>query len=202
MKYDQQELLRELKEKTEDIITRVNWFRNEYSSDELHKRPHPLKWSAAECLEHLNLYGDYYLPALQKGLAKGQREKWFSKNETYSSGWFGEFFTKQMELKPNGDLKGKMAAPKDKNPALLTVPENVMERFLQQQDELLGLLIDAQKLDWEKTRIPISIAKWFRLKLGDTFRFLIAHNQRHVTQAEKTLEMVSGKNHIAKKLNK
>ena len=39
-----------------------------------------------------------------------------------------------------------------------------------------------------KTRIPISINKWIKIKLGDTFRFVIYHNERHIQQAKRVLK--------------
>jgi uncharacterized damage-inducible protein DinB len=36
--------------------------------------------------------------------------------------------------------------------------------------------------------VPISIAKFIKIRLGDTFRFLIAHQQRHFAQVANTLK--------------
>ena len=44
----------------------------------------------------------------------------------------------------------------------------------------------SKKINISKTRTAISISKIIRLKLGDTFRFNVAHNERHLLQAEKT----------------
>lgn len=51
-----------------------------------------------------------------------------------------------------------------------------------------GSLRKAQATDINATRVPVSISKRIRLKLGDTFRFLIAHNERHILQAKKHLD--------------
>jgi len=39
-------------------------------------------------------------------------------------------------------------------------------------------------------RVPLSISKLVTLKLGDTFRFLIAHEQRHFIQARNSLKAI------------
>jgi hypothetical protein len=49
------------------------------------------------------------------------------------------------------------------------------------------MLEQSKKINLNKARVPISIAKFIKLKLGDVFGFLIAHNQRHILQAERAL---------------
>jgi len=41
------------------------------------------------------------------------------------------------------------------------------------------------KVDIGKTKTAISISKWIKLKLGDTLRVVIYHNQRHMAQAKR-----------------
>jgi hypothetical protein len=62
----------------------------------------------------------------------------------------------------------------------------VVAEFIKQQEEMLALLraADTRAIN---ARIPISISSLIRLKTGDVFRFLIAHNERHVQQALKNL---------------
>ncbi|WP_317044615.1 DinB family protein [Chryseobacterium geocarposphaerae] len=58
---------------------------------------------------------------------------------------------------------------------------------MKQQEQMLDLLKNAQNVDLNKTKTGISISSLIRLKLGDTFRFVIYHNQRHVQQAKRVL---------------
>jgi Asp-tRNA(Asn)/Glu-tRNA(Gln) amidotransferase C subunit len=58
---------------------------------------------------------------------------------------------------------------KDKNPIHSTLTTTTLERFLKQQERLLQLLQQAEKVDLTKTRTAISITKWLTLRLGDTF---------------------------------
>jgi hypothetical protein len=44
-------------------------------------------------------------------------------------------------------------------------------------------LESSRNRDLSAVRIPISISKWITIRLGDTFRFVIAHNKRHIMQA-------------------
>jgi hypothetical protein len=47
------------------------------------------------------------------------------------------------------------------------------------------LLDKAKNVSLGKTKTGISISKLIKLKLGDTFRFVIYHNIRHIEQAKR-----------------
>jgi hypothetical protein len=68
--------------------------------------------------------------------------------------------------------------------------EAVFKEFFQHQNKLLQLLDVARRRNMNSIRIPISISKLIRFKLGDTFRFLIAHEQRHMIQARNAIKAV------------
>ena len=61
--------------------------------------------------------------------------------------------------------------------------DTVVKEFIAGQDKLLQLLDRAKGKDLAKIHIPITLTKLIKLRLGDTFRFLIAHEQRHMIQA-------------------
>ncbi len=52
---------------------------------------------------------------------------------------------------------------------------------------LLVLVERFREINLNKAKVSISIAKFIRLKLGDVFNLLIAHNHRHVLQAGRAL---------------
>ena len=58
--------------------------------------------------------------------------------------------------------------------------------FIALQEELLDLLEVAKNknLDKIKTKTTLPLVKF---KLGDTLRFVIHHNERHIVQAKKAL---------------
>jgi hypothetical protein len=60
----------------------------------------------------------------------------------------------------------------------------VVSEFIRQQEHLLQLIRISRKRDLNKIKIPISLTKYIRINLGDTLRFIVAHNERHMRQAE------------------
>ncbi|HEU5148246.1 MAG TPA: DinB family protein [Chryseosolibacter sp.] len=140
----------------------------------------PDKWSVLECLEHLNRYGDYYLPEIEKAI--NDRKTLRTKNGVYQSGMIGNYFANLMKVK-NGKMV-RMKTPSDKNPSGSDLSPITIDRFIKQQEMLRSLLEQSRRVDLTKTKVPISIAKFIKLRLGDTFRFLIYHIERHVIQAQ------------------
>ena len=68
--------------------------------------------------------------------------------------------------------------------------ETAFGEFLEHQHKLFHLLELARRRDLNAVRVPVSISKLIRFKLGDTFRFLIAHEQRHMIQARNAVKAV------------
>ena len=142
----------------------------------LQQRPAHGGWNALECMEHLNLYGDFYLPEIRKRI----RESRYGTTPFFKPGLLGDYFAKSME--PGPAMK-KMKTFKDKNPIRRKLEKETIERFIDQQNEMLELLHKAAAVDLNKTKTSITITTLLKLKLGDTLRFVVAHNRRHMAQA-------------------
>lgn len=152
------------------------------------KQPSPGSWSANQCVAHLNEYGRYYLPAIETAIDKALALE-HAPALQFKAGWLGNYFTEMMLTNTEGKPKKKMSAPKSYSPQNTADSAAVVAEFIDQQEKLLLLLRKAKQIDLNKTRIPISIAKFIRLKLGDVFLFLTAHNYRHIMQAERALQL-------------
>ncbi len=174
------ELLTDLEKRTQHVLTIVRGYRD-LELNQLNRKANADTWSALECLEHLSLYGDYYLPEMEKSILSAPK----SENGVFKAGVIGNYFANLMQAKPDGSLK-KMKAPNDKIPAASQLNMTTVDRFLKQTEHLLHLLQLAKNKDLTKAKTPISISKMIRLRLGDTFRFYVYHIERHVAQAERT----------------
>lgn len=185
---NKQELLNELYKRVESHLNEsIHTFQN-MDEQSLLASSATGGWSIAQCLQHLNEYGDYYLPAIEKAI----RNRPYTTKSSFKSSWFGNYFTKMME--PETGTK-KMKAFNKYNPPPQLNAHAVVSAFIQQQEQLLTLLSKAASADLDK-RIPISLTPLIRLKLGDTFRFVIAHDERHVQQAKRNIMKPEKNNHI------
>jgi len=179
MKVSNEILIADLIDKTKANLNQAEKFK-QLDSEALNYRGAADKWSVLECVEHLNLYGDYYLLEIESRMKAGKDKR----STQFKSGVLGNYFAKMME--PKKDFK-KMKTPKDKNPIGSRLDSSVIEKFIEQQYKTLSLLDTARVLSLSKIKTSISISKVVKLKLGDTFRFIINHNERHLKQANDVL---------------
>lgn len=183
-KYLQQQLIAKQEAKVDQLISKAiaEWQLIPHSRFAL--KPFANAWSANECLQHLNSYGRYYLPAIQRALEKTTSIT----SQNFTSGWLGNYFTNLMMPKANGLLASKMKSPKDHAPTNIIDSNRVIAEFIDQQEILLKLLRDSKQIDLNKVKVSISIAPFIKLKLGDVFMFLIAHLIRHSQQADRAIK--------------
>lgn len=153
------------------------------SAAALQHTPAPGKWSAIQCIEHLNTYGRVYLPALDHALAKAEKQH-SQPSPLFHSSWLGAYFTRIMQPTSDGQLRSRMKSPKAHLPAIQPAVNAVLSEFIQQQEEMERLLLRAEKVNISNIKIPTSLSRFIRLSAGDTFRFLTAHINRHILQAE------------------
>lgn len=178
MQTDNTTLIEELLTLTDKCSEAVRGFKA-LPESQLNYRKSPTTWSILECIEHLNRYGDFYLPVIEKAILSQTPR---NSAPVYKSGLIGNYFANLMKIN-NGKMV-KMKTPADKNPLGSALSVTTLDRFLKQQDMLRSLLIQARQADLTKTKVPISLTKLIRLRLGDTFRFFVYHIERHVIQAE------------------
>lgn len=180
----QNALISNLQELTSSFIATAESYRA-LGQETLNARPHPEAWSILECLEHLNRYGDFYLPELEEKLLRAKQR---SKDLPFKSGWFGE--KPVQDMLPKDDQVRKMKTFSSKDPAGSALSLTTIDRFIKQQKQMLHLLEQAKGADLRSvnTRITLPVIKF---KLGTTFRFVIYHNERHIWQANKTLATVN-----------
>lgn len=144
----------------------------------LNRKPAPKAWSMLECLEHLNRYSSFYLPALEKHLQTNNT----SANSIFKSGIIGNYLVKTVV--PDTATK-KMKTFSEMDPAGSKLDNKVLDTFLQNQQKLLKIVEIASQYDLNKGKIPVTFTKFVKLKLGDTLRFMVFHNQRHILQAKR-----------------
>lgn len=133
MKIDNNTLIDDLLQRMHKATRKVERFKM-LSLDQLRYKDGG-RWSILECLEHLNLYGDFYLVEIENQIIKNKHR---TGTNVFQSGLLGNYFANLMEVK--GGKITKMKTPKDKNPANVTLAETTITRFLKQQEQLVTLL--------------------------------------------------------------
>lgn len=174
-------LIEELTQMTQQHLAAVEMLLNRDESD-LNLKAEEESWSVLECLEHLNRYGNFYLPEIAKRMADGNTKD----VESFKTGWLGDYFAKSMLPK---EKLNKMKTFKSMNPLGSNLNKSVVSTFKSQLEEMLQLLETAKGIDLTRTKTAITISSWIKLRLGDTFRVVIYHNERHMQQVERVLNV-------------
>ncbi|HEA22015.1 hypothetical protein LCGC14_2171610 [marine sediment metagenome] len=179
MTIESETLIRDLIERTRININQAEKF-NLQTIDRLDFRNGENSWSILECFEHLNLYGDFYIPEIE---TKTNSSKTLP-TTNFKSGVLGNYFAKSMLPK---EKLNKMKTFKDKNPIRRALDKKTIDCFILQQERILDLLDKSRNINLNRTKTAISISKLIKLKLGDTFRVVVYHNERHIVQANNIL---------------
>lgn len=172
-------VLLELKEITDNNIHFAESLRDK-SNSELNSRITEGSWSVLECLEHLNLYGNFYLPEISTKINTSKTKR----KEQFKSGLLGGYFAKTM-LHP-----AKIKTFKAMNPIYSNLDNSTLKTFMEQQYKTLEILDLAHNVDLNKVKTSISISSFIKLRLGDTLRVVIYHNKRHILQAQRVLNTI------------
>ena len=170
-------LIQSLLEQTRQIINQIEKLKT-YELQTLTWKENETSWSILECLEHLNLYGDFYLPEMENKIKNSTTKT----DIEFKNGILGNYFAKSMLPK---EKLNKMKTFKDKNPLNADLDKTVIDKFINQQIKLLDLLNQSRNVSLNKVKIQTSISSLIKLKLGDTFQFFINHIIRHLKQIDR-----------------
>lgn len=181
------ELINNLREDTLYIIEQVETQIKPLSQEPLTFKSLPKQWNILECISHMNIADRHYYDEISKKLKSNNSNA----KEKFTGGALGNYFTKMMKPKENNVIPNKMKTISKFYPVISLLSGNqntTIDTFLNDQRLLLDLLNQANSVDLEKIKIKSALGGWLMFKLGDAFRFVIAHNQRHILQAMNVLE--------------
>lgn len=143
--------------------------------------PEPGRWSIGQCLEHLRCVDLGYVKKLEEGIARG-REKGLTGGGGAHYGWFERWFIRYLEPPPRRRLKAPSKAQPKKGGDF--DPEATLGGFLATNERLTELLLEANGLNLVKVKITSSLASFLKFRLGAVFGIVIAHDRRHLWQAQ------------------
>ncbi|GAB2946361.1 DinB family protein [Hymenobacter coalescens] len=147
----------------------------------LNAQPGPGRWSVLECLEHLNRYARYYLPAFERALAPQG-----STGAAIRYSWLGR---KSLDIVRPGTGKPSKTV-KHMNPGGSPLSRATLTEFLAHQARLLALLAAAHTADLNRRAVPVEFFRLLKLRTGEALEFVVLHEERHVEQARRTAAQV------------
>lgn len=153
----------------------------DYSKEKFETRPAEGKWSAAECIVHINTTNKkYYINLKESFKSNGNLNLTYKE---YKPRFIASKFINMM--KPGGKMKFK--APRVFMSNYNGDLENTIKDFIKLQDEFITLAEQSRNYDMSKTKTASPVIKFFKLQLGEAFMVIIEHQKRHLLQAENAL---------------
>jgi hypothetical protein len=143
-------------------------------------RPAPDQWSVGECLTHLNITSERFIPLVDEAIRDGRARK-VEANGPYGKGLIG--WALQRFLEP--PYKVKTRTPPAFNPVTVDPMLETLERFDYLQQEVQVRIDRSAGLALERLRVVSPFDARITSNLYAAFRLLAAHQRRHLWQAER-----------------
>ena len=145
-------------------------------------RPTPQEWSAAECLAHLSLSSEQFLPVLQKAIADGHAKGLTSKRKP-AMDVLGR--TLRWFLEP--PIRKRVKTTARFVPRSARAKAEAFGEFATLQSKLVDALHAAEGLDLRKIKIVSPFDRRVKYNLYSAFLIVVAHQRRHLWQAEQAV---------------
>jgi hypothetical protein len=147
-------------------------------SQELNRKPSPGRWSIAQCLEHIIVSNETYIPLLEQ-VIKGTYKNTLWEKINPLTGYTG----KKMAASLGAVVTRKFISPKLFLPAAKNVSTDIIERFLLHQEKLIKIFSSLEKKEFDKNKITSPVASLVTLYVPDVLKIITEHEKRHVNQA-------------------
>ena len=158
------------------------------SFEHLNQRPQHEQWSIAECLVHLNLSSEAEIEEIDRVLAQTPPGKARVENPLKMD-LLGRFL--KWTLEPPPMFFSKMKTTEPFQPLEVEPVGDVLPAFLAWQDELKKRVdASAAALPLDRVKIASPFDRRFKYNLFSFFHILLAHERRHLWQAERVKEAI------------
>lgn len=139
-------------------------------------------WSVAECLDHVAVTAEKYLPALRQALETGRAEGRTGEGP-FRYGFLARTFIWAIEP----PVRMRVKAPATFIPRPQPDVAAALAAYLAQHAELHKLLLQADGLDLAAIRVVSPANDKIKLPVGAVIGILTAHARRHLWQARRAL---------------
>lgn len=153
--------------------------------DLLTRQPEPETWSVAQVFDHMNTAGWLLLRSLEDAIQKAQEEGPFGK-PPFQYGFISRWFVRSMRPSSGWSFTAPSVFEPDATDRLY--PKESVKDFCALQDQFADCVTASQELDLRRIRVPSPALPLLRISLGAWFEATLAHEERHLKQAERILQ--------------
>jgi len=169
----------------DDITAQMRIAFQNLTNEELNWKPNPDIWSIAQNIEHIIVVNETYYPILNALEKRNYKISLIGK-----IGLLVSFFEKIVlnAVAPNRAKKMKTFLIWEPNNSRIN--DDILRRFYKHQDELKRKIEDADVFVKEGTVIASPANKYIVYRLEIAFDIIIAHESRHLIQANQVLKLI------------
>lgn len=171
--------LADLKQQLLDARERAHRLCDGLSREGWAARPVAERWSVGECLTHLNVTTERFLPLIDEAIREG-RARGLTGTGPYGRGLVGWALARWLEP----PYRMRTRTPSSFVPAAIDPPAEVLERFDYLQQELSTRIDAGSGLALDRLRLTSPFDGRVKYNLFATFGIILAHQRRHLWQAE------------------
>lgn len=146
-------------------------------------RPNPSSWSAAECISHLSISTEMVLPGLQSALDDARKRGITATNRPLKMDLLGHVL--RWFLEP--PIRKRLKTSARFVPRSVRAKAEAFGEFAAFQSKLAELITSAHGIDLNRVKVVSPFDKRIRYNLYSAFRILVAHQRRHLWQAEQAV---------------
>ncbi len=146
------------------------------------------KWSMLQCLKHMSIAVEVYNLNTLNALNSANEGTTAAE---YKSHWKGDMFVKMIAPKENGEVTNNMKTMKSMSPENSLDANETIKEFFAQHEEYLRLIERSRSYDINRVKVNTALGPLVKLRLGDAYRFIIGHAQRHSIQLKRIKSAVT-----------
>ena len=154
----------------------------------LRARPSPERWSALQCIDHLNTAGWLLLQSMERAIERARAEGPYGK-PPFQYGFVSRWFVRALE--PSSGWTFDAPSLFEPQAPSTLYPGEVVDEFVALQSQCAGCVAEAEGLDLRRIRLPSPAIPLLRISLGAWFEATLAHERRHLRQARRVLTTVA-----------
>lgn len=144
-------------------------------------RPAPERWSVGDCINHLIVTGELYLPLIERAITQGQRDPRARLRPGAVERPLGRF-AQALVRSQEPPVRRRLRSPR----AMATLPPRSADvlraDWVALHETLEAWVRDSAALDLSRLTLRSPVMPLLRMRLDTALRFLLAHERRHLWQ--------------------
>src|SRR5262249_5493984 len=176
----------ELQAQVRDISARASALRARFDAAAFAVRPQADRWSATECLAHLNVSVDPYFPMWRAAIEQSNGTRQPSPDR-YRMDFWGWILAWTIEPPP----RFRFPTQPPFEPTNAGPIDQVLAAFLERQQRILQVIDGSRDVALDTIKVTSPFERRVRYSMWSSLCVTAAHERRHLWQAERALEGVT-----------